>query len=114
MPGKWLVCFGKPLVSISRVTANSNPAMWAPLSVKSGLSNPALQFAQHELADHVHAGLGVVQAGNEGELLAAIVLEDLGVLLRDFFQRLEAIGRKSGGDDGDAPHAFPGQPLHGL
>ncbi len=52
--------------------------------------------------------------GMKRELLAAIVLEDLGIFLRDFFQRFQAIGRESGSDDGDAPHAFPGQPLHGL
>src|ERR1700754_2093079 len=51
-------------------------------------SDPALQLAQHQLADHVHAAVAVVQAGDGGEVFAAGVLENLGVLLGDFFQRL--------------------------
>ena len=66
------------------------------------LTDPALKLAQHQLADHVHAGIAVVQAGNGGKLLAAIVPEDLGILLRDLLQRLQAIGREAGRDDGNA------------
>jgi len=55
---------------------------------------PALELAQHQLADDVHAGVAIVQTGNRGKLLAAVVLEDLGVFLRDFFQRFQAIGPK--------------------
>ena len=37
-----------------------------------------MQLAQHQLADHVHAGVAVVEAGNSGELPAAMMLEYLG------------------------------------
>src|ERR1043166_2173840 len=46
-------------------------------------SNPALKLAQHELADHIHAGVAVVQARDCRELLAALVPKNLGILLRD-------------------------------
>ncbi len=55
-------------------------------------SDPALQFPQHQLADDVHPGLAVVEAGDGGKLFAAIVFEYFGVFLRDFFQRFQAIG----------------------
>src|ERR1700722_14262035 len=66
---------------------------------------PSLQFTQHQLTDDVHAGIAVVKTRDRGKLLAAIVLEYLGVLLRDFFQRFQAICGKSGGHHGDAAHA---------
>ena len=75
---------------------------------------PALKLAQHELADDVHAGIAVVKAGNRGKLLAAIMLEDLGVFLRDLLQRLQAIGGEAGGDDGDALHTIFREFLDGL
>jgi hypothetical protein len=62
----------------------------------SGRYIQPLKLAQNELADDVHAGIAVVEAGNGGKLLAAIVLEDLGILLRDLLQRLQAIGEKPG------------------
>src|ERR1700677_1278701 len=72
-------------------------------------SDPALKLAQHQLANHVHAGVAVVEAGDRRELLTAIVLKYLGVLLRDFFQRFQAIGGEAGRDDGDAAHAVLGK-----
>ena len=36
------------------------------------LSNPALQFAQHQMADHRHAGFAVVEARDRREILAAV------------------------------------------
>src|SRR5712671_5671543 len=106
MPNKWLVSFKKTRASTGRVLASSRPAIWARRIVKSNLSNPALQLAQHQLADHIHAGIRVVQAWDESELLAAIVLEDLGVFLRNLFQRLEAIGGESRRHHGNAFHAI--------
>src|SRR6202041_2233736 len=93
---------------------------WSPIgdvrfdAPKSQRSDPALKFAQHQLTDHVHAGVAVVQAGDCRELLAAIVPEDLGVLLRDFFQGFQAIGGEPGRDDGDAAHAVLGELGDGL
>src|SRR5882757_4307649 len=54
-------------------------------------SDPALKLAQHQGADHVHAGIAVIEAGDRRKLLAAIVLEDFGILLRDLLQRLQAV-----------------------
>ena len=81
---------------------------------KSEWSYPALKLAQHELADHIHATLAVIEARNEGKLFAAMVFEDLGVFLRDFFQRFQAIGRESRRDNGNAPHAIVREFLQGL
>ena len=82
--------------------AFSNPAF----------SNPALQLAQHEPADDVHAGIAVVETGNCGKFLAAIMLENLGILLRDLLQRFQAIGGKSGHDHCDASHAVLSELRH--
>src|SRR3954466_9393258 len=77
-------------------------------------SNPTLQLSQHELAYHVHARVAVIEAGNEGKLLTAVVLEDLGVFLRDFLQSLQAIGGETRRQHADPAHALLAQPLHGL
>src|SRR5262249_14608266 len=77
---------------------DSLPATRQPLDANA--SNPTLELAQHELADNGHAGVAVVQAGDGGKMLAAIVPEDLSILLRDLFQRLQAIGGKAGRDHG--------------
>ena len=74
----------------------------------------AEKLAQHQLADDVHAGIAVVQAGDEGKLLAAIVPENLGIFLRDFLQRLQAIGGEAGGYDGNALHPIFRQLFDGL
>src|SRR4051794_19936349 len=79
-----------------------------------GSLDPALELAQHQRSDHIHAGVAVVEAGNRGKLLAAIVLEDLGILLRDLLQRLEAVGGKTRRDHRDAARALFRQTLHGL
>src|SRR4051812_25570579 len=55
------------------------------------LLDPASQFAQHEMRDHSHARLAVVKAGNRGEVLAAVRLENIRVFDRDFLQRLQAV-----------------------
>ena len=73
-----------------------------------------MKFAQNELADDVHAGIAVVEAGNGGKLLAAIVLEYLGILLRDLLQRLQAIGGEAGGHDGNAFHPIFREFFDGL
>src|SRR5580692_7146692 len=81
---------------------------------KSQRSDPPLKFAQNQLADHVHAGVAVVQAGDRREPLAAMMPENLGVLLRDFFQRFQAIGGEAGHHDRDAAHAIAGELRDGL
>src|ERR1700738_21915 len=72
-------------------------------------SNPSLQFAHGELPDHQHARRAVIETGNGGEILSPITLEDMGVLDRDLFQRLEAIGGKSGCDHGDMTYSPLGE-----
>src|SRR5271154_5963721 len=125
---KWLVSFRKRLASTSRVLVNSNPTAMqcargslersrsysitssaVARSVFPWPSNPALQLAQYKLADHIHARFAVVKAGDRGELLAAIMLEDLGIFLRDLFQRLQAIGGEAGRDHGNAAHTIFGE-----
>src|SRR5215472_17639193 len=68
-------------------------------------SYPAPQLAKHELANHLHARFAVVETGNCGKRLAAIVPEDLGILQRNLFQRFQAIGGKARHHDCDAAHA---------
>src|SRR5947209_3920068 len=99
----------------SRVEVNSTRRDAAPPEMTAVFnSNPALQLPQHELAYHVHAGFAVIEAGDEGKLLAAIVLEDLGILLRNLFQSLKAIGGETRREHRDPAHTRLAQPLHGL
>src|SRR5229473_2332802 len=93
---------------------NAWPMCFASVFCVTESLNPALKFAQHQLPDDVHAGIAVVQAGDSGKLLAAIVLEDLGVFLRDLFERFQAIGGETGHHDGDAAHAVLCQLFDGL
>jgi hypothetical protein len=55
-------------------------------------SDPALKFAADDGLDHFHAAIAVVEAGNVGELLAAILVEDLACFAGDFLKRFKAIG----------------------
>src|SRR5262249_45558927 len=78
-----------------------------------GALHPALELAQHQVLDHPHAGLAVVEARDVGEILAAGALEVVRVLDRDLLQRLEAIGRKAGRDHGEILDPLAGQTLDG-
>src|SRR5438067_197913 len=100
-----------PVIKISSPKSSWVCEPWQP---ETEASYPALKLAQHQLADHVHPGVAVVQAWNEAKLLAAVVLEYLGVFLRNFFQRFQAIGGKTGSNDRDTAHAVLCQLLHGL
>ena len=53
--------------------------------------------------------VAVVEAGDGEEIAAAMFLEDMRVLDRDFFQRFQAIGREAGRDHGEILDAFLGQ-----
>ena len=44
---------------------------------------------------HADAAIAVVEAGDVGEVLAAVLKKNLLVLLGDLFERLEAIGGKA-------------------
>ena len=52
--------------------------------------------------------------GNGREILPAVALEDVRVLDRDLFQRLQAIGGKSRRDHDQVLHALLGERLHRL
>src|SRR6185312_17450974 len=88
----------------SLTSAQSDPA----------LSDPALQLAQHKLANHFHAGVTVIKTRNRGKLLAAIAPEDLGILLRDLFQRFQAVSGEARHHHRDALDAVLGQLLDRL
>jgi hypothetical protein len=64
-------------------------------------SDPALQLAPHDGLDHLHARWTVIEAGNVGEVLAAIFMEQFACFTSDFLKRFEAVGDKSGIDDGN-------------
>ena len=73
------------------------------------VSDPALQLARHDWRITSMPPSLSLRQGIAGELLAAVMVEDLGILLRDFLQRLQAIGREARRDDGNSLHALLGQ-----
>src|SRR5919112_1442319 len=75
---------------------------------------PAFELPLHDVADHPHAILAVVEAGQVGELLAAVVHEDLAILPIELLEGFEAVGREARRDDRHALDAALGQGLHGL
>src|ERR1700724_3696879 len=77
-------------------------------------SHPALELAHGELPDHQHAGLAVVEAGDGGEILAAVALEHMRVLDPALFERLDAIGGKALRQHDEIVHALLGQRLYRL
>src|SRR5205085_6061179 len=74
--------------------------------------DPALKFAPHDVIDHAHAGFAVIQAGNGGEILSAVMVKNLRILARDFLQRFQAIGSKARRDTCEVFYAACGQRLH--
>lgn len=52
---------------------------------------PTLQFAHYHLADHFHAFIGIIEARDMSEVLAAMLFEDLVGFASDFLQRFQAI-----------------------
>src|SRR6476620_3936954 len=75
---------------------------------------PALQLALDNMQKHADAAIAVVEAGDVGEVLAAVRKKDLLVLLGDLFERLEAIGGKARRENSDPLHTIAGQRLDGL
>src|SRR5436305_1607669 len=76
-------------------------------------SDPSLQLAQHDMRDHRHALLAVIEARDGGEVLAARMMEVLGVLARDLLQGFQAVRRKTRRDDRKVLYATRRQRLHG-
>jgi len=56
---------------------------------------PAGKLALDQMDEHAYAALAVVEAGDVAEPLAAMLEEDLLVLLGDLLERLDAIGGKA-------------------
>src|SRR5262245_27384603 len=77
------------------------------------VSDPTFQLAQHDLRDHLHTWRTVVEAGYRGEILSAVLLEDVRVLDRDLLQRLEAVGGEARRDDREVLRAALGELLDG-
>src|SRR5262245_7619934 len=78
------------------------------------LSNPALQLAFGEVAQHGHARLAIVEAGERGEIFSAVVAENFRVLVRDLVERLEAVGGEPGHHHREALDTAASEALHGL
>ena len=70
---------------------------------------PALQLAQHKLADHGHAQVAIVQAGDGEEIAAAMFFEDVRDYDRDFYQGFQAIRREAPRDHPKILHPILGQ-----
>ncbi len=77
-------------------------------------SHPAGKLARNEVADHGHAGLRIVETGNGREIPPAMAAEDVGILDRDLFQRLQAVGGEARRDDGEVLHTTARQRLDRL
>ena len=76
--------------------------MIKPENLRGPLSaEPSGEFAAHQMLDHAHALGAGIETRNMGEVLAAIVGENLANLSGNCFQRLDAIGLEAGVDDGD-------------
>src|SRR5687767_469497 len=71
--------------------------------------HPPLQLALDDVRDHAHAVRAVVEARQIGELLAAMLHEDVAVLHVELLQRLETVGREAGRHDGQALHPALGK-----
>src|SRR3569832_2117560 len=80
----------------------------------SGGLRPALRMAQHEIGKHRDVIGPLVEGANVMQAFAAS--EQKGILVEhgDLFQRLEAIGGKTGTDDIDMTSALFGPALQGL
>src|SRR4051812_10550592 len=74
-----------------------------------GRAQPSFKLAADHAAEHGEAGRGIVEAGEVGEALAAGGDERVAAAQGELLERLEAIRREAGGDQGDAGHAAPGQ-----
>ena len=62
---------------------------------------PSFKLAGNEGAQHLHARRAVVEAGQIGEIGAAGGEEGVAAANRQLLQRLQAIGGKARGEDGE-------------
>ena len=67
---------------------------------------PARQLTLHNIEDHPHGLLVVIQAGNIAENLAAVFHESLADTDIDFFECLDTVCRKTGRQEHDPLHTL--------
>src|SRR6476620_9052301 len=91
-----------------------NRAVAARCTIVPGSSNPAPKFALYDMGQHADARIAVVETRDEGEFLSAMLEEDLFILLRDLFQRLDAIRDEARCQDGDPLDPLARQSLDRL
>src|SRR2546430_15152648 len=65
------------------------------------------------MAQQRHAGFAVVEARDCGEIVSAVMAENLGVLARDLLERLQAVGREARRHHREILHAALGEPFDG-
>ena len=77
-------------------------------------SEPALQLIAHDAFEHGDGGIGIIEAGNDRELLAASFLESLPEADGHLFQRFHAIGCKTRAHHDQFLDTLGGKLLHRL
>src|SRR5829696_7891615 len=71
------------------------------------VGEPACKFAADQRVEQIHPLGAVVEAFEQGEMLAAGVDERGPPADAELFQRLQAVGGKAGRGNGNAPKALP-------
>src|SRR4029078_11558117 len=92
---------------------NRRPDM-SPAPEAGIISTPALKLALYDMGQHTDSGIAVVETGDEGEFLPAMLEEHLFLILRDLFQRRDTSGDEARRQDGDTFDVLAGQILDGL
>src|SRR5262249_23299884 len=76
--------------------------------------DPALHLRLDNVQKYANAAIAFFEAGDEGEVFAAVIEKELLVLLCDLFERLEAICGKAWRDNSEPLHTIARQRLDGL
>src|SRR5437868_3396414 len=107
-----------PSIAHSTVDCRSFRTLWPIVSSRGQqrpiVSHPTFELAQRHLPEHQHARRAVVETGDGEKILAAVAVEDAGVLDRNLLQRLQAIGGKSGRDHDQILDAALGELSDGV
>src|SRR5579883_3655580 len=85
--------------------------MWQGLLLEL---RPPAEFSPDDGGEGGHALRRIVKARQGREFLPAMFVKSLGAPDRHFLQRLDAIGRKAGGYNRQAPYTFFRELLNGL
>src|SRR5437588_11657293 len=99
LPCACAVVIAVPSIAHSTVDCRSFRTLWPIVSSRGQqrpiVSHPTFELAQCHLPEHQHARRAVVETGDGEKILAAVAMEDAGVVDRNLLQRLQAIGGKS-------------------